>query len=51
MKNVKQKILELWRGVNFEGLRCALKANCTVKEMKAAVERERELAKNDGGKE
>ena len=51
MKNIKQKILELWREVNFEGLRCTWKANCSIKEMKDAVAKERELAKDNDGKE
>ena len=51
MKKVNEKIEKLWYGINFDGLRCAFKANCGVKEIKAAVERERELAANNGGKE
>ena len=51
MRSKWKQYWRLWKKVNFDGLRCGFKANCTTKEMKAAVEKERELAKNNGGKE
>lgn len=43
MKHIKQMLINMTNTVNFDGLRCMIKGDCSTREIIGALKREQEI--------